>query len=192
MLFTPCTSKLRKILTVLVLTSLINILFCFPVAAFDRYNEYEVKAAFLYNLTNFIDWPAQSYATANSPFQIVILGENPFGSSLEKITRGEHVDGHPIQVTIIADIAEFSFAHLLFISTDQKANIDKIMPLTRQLGLLSVSDFNGFNDVGGGISLITKNKRLELYLSDNVLEINGLKCSSKLLRLATIVKGALQ
>ncbi len=184
--------KSRKIkLSTLLLVSLLSLLISAPASAVDRFREYEVKAAFLYNLTNFIYWPQESFNDTNNAFKIVILGNDPFGQSLKKLVLNELVGSHPIEITYIDTIEEFTFAHLLYISAEHKQDIRKIIPLTRQLGLLSVSDFNGFNELGGGISLLNKNKRLELHLSENVLEYNGLRCSSKLLQLATIVKGAL-
>ena len=160
-----------------------------PGEAFKRFDENEVKAAFIYNLTNFVYWPEESFVAKDSPFEIVILGKTNFAPALEKFVSHEQVDSHPIVVKRINDISDFNSAHLLFISSDKQNNLDNIIPQTRQIGLLSVSDFPGFNYAGGGIALLKNNNRLQLYLRDDVIERNGLRCSSKLLQLATIVKG---
>lgn len=49
--------------------------------------EYQVKAAFLLNFTKFVQWPASAFADENSPVAICILGEDPFGNTLDEMVR---------------------------------------------------------------------------------------------------------
>jgi hypothetical protein len=51
--------------------------------------EYQVKAAFLFNFTHFVEWPAQGFPSAQSPMVIGILGKDPFGRILQQIITGE-------------------------------------------------------------------------------------------------------
>ena len=51
--------------------------------------EYQVKAAFLFNFAKFVEWPAQAFKSADEPIEICVLGPNPFGSSLDKACRRE-------------------------------------------------------------------------------------------------------
>jgi len=51
--------------------------------------EYEVKAAFLFNFTKFVQWPSSAFADANSAFEICIVGDDPFGKTLDDIVQGE-------------------------------------------------------------------------------------------------------
>src|ERR1700704_1156281 len=55
--------------------------------------EYQVKAVFLFNFAQFVDWPPQSFEDAAAPFVIGVLGMDPFGSALEGAVRGESLDG---------------------------------------------------------------------------------------------------
>ena len=54
--------------------------------------EYELKAAFLYNFTKFVEWPEQSFKTADDPIAICILGENSFGRALEDAVAGRSLE----------------------------------------------------------------------------------------------------
>ena len=47
------------------------------------FDEYQVKAAFLYNFAKFVEWPPGTFANSNDPIGICIVGQNPFGSTLE-------------------------------------------------------------------------------------------------------------
>ena len=52
--------------------------------------EYQVKAAFLYNFAQFVEWPARAFPAPDSPLIIGVLGENPFGTYLEEdLVKGE-------------------------------------------------------------------------------------------------------
>jgi len=62
----------------------------------DIPTEYQLKAVFLFNFTQFITWPNKSFDNEKDPFIIGILGENPYGSFLEETVRGEVVNGHRI------------------------------------------------------------------------------------------------
>lgn len=168
------------------ITTVLCLLFCLPANAQERYDEYEVKAAFLYNLTNFIYWPEESFVSQGATFKIVILGDSPIHSFLQNMTQGEQVDTHPIEITHINDIDELGSAHMLFISQDYQEKVNEILPHTQTLGLLTVSDFQDFNRAGGGIALLKKKNRLLLHLNKEAIEYNGLRCSSKLLQLAKI------
>jgi YfiR/HmsC-like len=51
-------------------------------------DEYQVKAAFLFNFTKFVEWPQQAFKNASDPMSICVLGSNPFGNSLEEAVNG--------------------------------------------------------------------------------------------------------
>ncbi len=186
------TRTMKTLLFIILLTgSLINVS---PGTghAREQFAEHQVKAAFLYNLTSFIDWPNDSFENESSPFRIVILGDAELSGALEKLTLGETVDAHPIEVIHIDLPEDLPSAHLLFIADKFKNDVGWILSKVNRRGLLTVSDFTGFNRAGGGIALLKNNNRLELHLSQKILERYGLRCSSKLLRLAIIVEGAWQ
>src|ERR1700758_4217756 len=58
--------------------------------------EYQVKAVFLFNLAQFVDWPSKAFADPAAPLIIGVLGEDPFGSYLDETLRGETVRNHPL------------------------------------------------------------------------------------------------
>src|SRR5687767_4978311 len=58
--------------------------------------EYQVKAVFLYNIVQFVEWPNDSVPNETSPIIIGVLGIDPFGSYLDDTVLGEEVNGHPL------------------------------------------------------------------------------------------------
>ena len=41
-------------------------------------SEYDVKAAYLYKFTKFVEWPEAAFASAEAPFVIGVIGRDPF------------------------------------------------------------------------------------------------------------------
>ena len=57
------------------------------------FDEYQVKAAFLYNFAKFVEWPPGTFANPTDPIGICIAGVNPFGSTLEHMVQGKKIGG---------------------------------------------------------------------------------------------------
>src|SRR5580693_8957863 len=64
--------------------------------------ECEIKAAFLYNFTKFVDWPAATFANADAPIVIGVLGDSPCAQALERLVKDRKVNGRAIVVRRIA------------------------------------------------------------------------------------------
>ncbi len=77
--------------------------------------EYQVKAVFLFNFSQFVEWPAQSFQDTNA-LVIGILGDDPFGAYLDEAVRGEEVNGHPLVVNRYKHIDDVKACHILFIN----------------------------------------------------------------------------
>src|SRR2546427_11844250 len=60
--------------------------------------EYQVKAAFLYNFSQFVVWPTEAFPEPKTPMVIGVIGEDPFGAYLDEIVHGEQVNNRPLIV----------------------------------------------------------------------------------------------
>src|ERR1700733_7984663 len=81
----------------------------------QQLDEYRVKAAFLYNFAKFVDWPAEAFPTPGDPFAICVLGEDPFGRSLDDVIAGRAITGRPVIVRRISDARQTGGCQILFI-----------------------------------------------------------------------------
>ena len=57
-------------------------------------DEYQVKAAFLYNFAKFVEWPQEAFQNQSEPLVVCVLGDNPFGRTLDLAARRHHGAGH--------------------------------------------------------------------------------------------------
>ena len=55
-----------------------------------RSKEYQIKAAFLFNFAQFVEWPPTAFTNADAPFCIGVLGDDPFGAALDETVQGEN------------------------------------------------------------------------------------------------------
>ncbi|HEY4589595.1 MAG TPA: YfiR family protein, partial [Thermoanaerobaculia bacterium] len=76
-------------------------------------SEYDIKAAFLYNFTKFVDWPPDAFPDPSS-LKVCVLGENPFGTSLQTIA-GELVGSRKLTVMRTDSLARPAGCQVLFI-----------------------------------------------------------------------------
>lgn len=175
--------------TSLLLSALILLLFHAPIlhAGENKFQEHHVKAVFLYNIANFVSWPAEAFERPDSPFTICILGNDPFGAILEQIAFNEHIRGRRIVIRRTADIKNICGCQILFISPSMKHQLPDILQAAEGRKILTIGDVAGFTEIGGTINLIKKGVRVEMEISIASSRKAGLDISSKLLNLAKIV-----
>src|ERR1700680_3771225 len=56
-------------------------------------SEYLIKAGFIYNFAKLVEWPSTAFAQADSPIVIGILGDDPFGTTLDRIVADKKING---------------------------------------------------------------------------------------------------
>lgn len=149
--------------------------------------EYQVKAVFLFNFTQFVEWPDKILSTDNEPLIIGILGDDPFGAFLDETIKGETVNGHPLTVQRFTKIDQLTTCHVLFICQTEKKQLKDILLSVEHKNILTVSDINNFAKQGGIIRFVTENNKTRLRINLEAAKKEGLTISSKLLRLAEIV-----
>ncbi len=151
-------------------------------------SEPDVKAAFLYNFTKFVEWPAASFPEARSPLKLCILGEDPFGKTLKALIE-EGVGGHPVTLLRLDSLNDPVACHVLFISRSERDRLPRIFGVLHDAPVLTVGETPGFVDQGGMINFLLEGSKVRFEINQEAAERAGLRISSKLLALAKRVKG---
>jgi len=149
--------------------------------------EYQLKAVFLFNFTQFVDWPPEAFATEQSPLVIGILGNNPFGSVLELTVSGETVKGHPVIIRQYTNPEDIKDCHILFINAEDAKKSEDIIAAVKGRNILTVSDAPGFMRQGGMIRFVSTDNKIKFQINAGASKEANLVISSKLLRLAEVV-----
>jgi hypothetical protein len=142
--------------------------------------EYDVKAAFLLNFARYVGWPA---AQRPVPFQLCVLGQNPFGRRLEEAIAGEAWNGRPMRARDIQDVREARDCHLLYVPA---AATDRFIASSAQLArrpVLTVGETREFLQKGM-IQLFIDGNKVRFSINQGAADDAQLQISSRLLRLA--------
>ena len=150
--------------------------------------EYDLKAAFLFNFAQFVEWPADAFATPASPITIGILGEDPFGTSLEEIVANEVVDDRKLVVRRFRSVDEIDACHILFVTAAESKRMDHIASRLGNRSILTVGDADDFTSRDGVVGFKTAKSRLRIRINMDAARAAKLSISSKLLRQAEIVR----
>jgi len=146
--------------------------------------EYQVKAAFLLNFTKFVEWPPDAFPDATSPINICVIGEDPFGTILDRTIEGEKVKRHGVTARRLLADWDLRSCHILFISRSERERFAQIVSRLRSSSVLTVSELPGFADAGGMIEFLIEEGKARFYINAATAEAAGLKLSSRLLRVA--------
>ena len=150
-------------------------------------SEYEVKAAFLYNVAKFIEWPSPD--NRRRPMVLGVVGDDPFGSVLDQTLSEKTVRGRKFQIKRFPTIRELELCQILFINLADKNQLKAVLSVVKDTPVLTVGESADFMRLGGVVRLVLKNERVRFEINAGAAEQAGLKISSQLLKLAHRVRG---
>lgn len=154
--------------------------------------EYQVKAAYLYNFGRFVEWPAKGQAAKDGPFTICVLGQDPFGPTLNAILADETIAGKKVVTERIPRPEDAVNCQILFISSSEESQLKHILATLDSESVLTVSDLPQFSRRGGMVQFILDGTRVRFEINLAPTEHAGLTLSSELLKLATSVRRSSQ
>jgi hypothetical protein len=171
-----------------VLVIVVGIAATLPAQAVERVaGEYEIKAAFLYNFAQYIEWPKDAVPGAEDSFIIGILGQDPFGSALDDIARDKTIQGKRIVLRRFATVEDYTPCHILFIASSAVSEMPAVRRRVQDTHVLLAADTEGLAQRGVVINFFVESSKVRFEINTTAAERAGIKISSKLLRLARIV-----
>jgi len=148
--------------------------------------EYKVKATYLYNFGRFVRWPVA--AAQESSFPICVLGQDPFGPTLDSTLVGETLDGKPVVVRRISRAQDAGDCRILFISSAEENHLKQILAALEKTGVLTVSDMPDFSRQGGMIQFVLDGGKVRFEINLASAEAAKLIVSAELLKVAATVR----
>ena len=149
--------------------------------------EYQIKAAFLFNFAQFVQWPATAFTEADAPFCIGILGDDPFGTALEETIQGETVNRHKLLVRHAQRFEDLEDCQLIFVSKSEEGNLADIFSKLDSKPILTVSEIDSFAENGGAINFYLQGNKVRFEINPGSAQRGGLKISSQLLSLGKVI-----
>lgn len=153
----------------------------------QRAKEFHVKALFLYNFANFVEWPDTAFPENSNVLKMCLYGNVPFGGFLDTVD-GTRIKDRRLNIVRTSDAEDIKpGCHILFVGTDQLELIQQLFLNINHLFVLSIGNVEGFTETGGVVNILRTrdHQKFEINLSKAIE--NGLLIDSDLLSLARII-----
>ena len=150
---------------------------------------YRIKAAFLYNFTQFVHWTTYDPAdTMGSRFPICVLGRDPFGQALDDVVAGKAVLGRLIEIRRISDLRTGGDCKVLFIASSETRDVASLLRASKQVGTLTVGEIGTPNGKSSIIAFTLVGGKVRFEINAAAAEEGKINLSSNLVSLATVVR----
>lgn len=154
----------------------------------SRFAEYQIKALFLYNFANFVEWPKGAFKTRDEAIRLCLFGDVPFSGFLETV-NGTLIGDRELQVQPTVSIEEIRRGcHILFVGEDKKVSLPTFWNEIQYVYVLSIGEEEGFTERGGIVNIMRTTDQVQFEINiSNALD-KGLFISSDVLSLAREIK----
>ncbi|HEY3277541.1 MAG TPA: YfiR family protein [Syntrophorhabdaceae bacterium] len=153
----------------------------------QQFTEYEVKAAFVFNMAKFVEWPEKGAADAREGIDLCLLGIDQFSGVFDQI-NGKFVKGRRLSVRQISSIKNSKGCNIVFISGSEKERVPDIVDSLKGTGVLTMGDTSGYGQRGVMINFYMDGKKVRFEANPDSAKRSGLTISAQLLKLARIVR----
>lgn len=154
----------------------------------DDSREYQLKAAFIYNFGQFIEWPDKAFSDSGGTFVVAVIGPDPFGDALQNAMQGKKVGDRPIVVKHFESADQAGGCQLLFVPAAEDDGLAEIFKAIADRSILTVGESTSFLSAGGTIQFLIENNKIRFEINLDSANKAGLRISSRLLSLARIYK----
>ena len=150
--------------------------------------QYRIKLAFLYNFTQFVQWPSDAFPQANTPFVVCVAGQDPFDPDHEQDLRSRSIDKHPIVIKGVKRGANLRACHMVFVTAPESRQVASIVDSLKGSYVLTIGETKGFAERGGIINFTIEENKVHFEINLDAAKRTPLTISSKVLALARIVR----
>lgn len=152
--------------------------------------EDQLKAVFVFNFLQFVQWPETAGPGDSGPMIIGVLDDESLARLLDEAVRDEQIDGRRVEVRRFDEAGDVRDCHILFIGGANTALFRQAIEHIGNGSTLTVSDHEDSAANGAMIQLATRDNRIRLLVNLETARAAGLTISSNLLRPAQIVRSS--
>lgn len=150
--------------------------------------ENELKAAWLYNFVQHVEWPATAFKDDKAPIVVGILGASPVEEPLARTIKGKSVQGRSVEIRRFAQPADLKGAQIVFVPDSEKERLEAAVAAVHGGPVLVVGETEGATRRGATFNFYSEDSRIRFEANVDQATKAGLAVSSKLLKFARIVK----
>ncbi len=147
--------------------------------------ERDVKTAYLYNLTRFVDWPAR--AKPATAFRMVVVGDPLIAEALQRAVGAGQLRALPVRVVACPFSERPPECDLLYVAATSRGQLERLHANLGREPTLTIGEGAEFLASGGAIAFRLEQQTIRLSICPENATDRGLSISSKLLRLCKLV-----
>lgn len=158
-------------------------------AAQDGSLEYAVKATYLYKFAPFVEWPPGAFAGATSPVEICIVGDDPFGTTLDRAVEGQRLGERGFAVRRLGPSELPVSCHVAYLAATGARPVAETLRAVAGAPVLTVTDDAASPRAKGIVNFVIREGRVRFEIDNLTAAQGGMAISSKLLGIAVAVRG---
>ena len=81
--------------------------------------EYQLKAAFLLNFPNFVEWPPEAFTSPDAPLVVGVFGKDPFEGALNDAASKIIIKGRHVLIRVSSEPVVLRSCHVIFVPASQ-------------------------------------------------------------------------
>lgn len=160
---------------------------CTSLAAAEDRAENQIKAAIIYNLTRFVEWPPTPAAETDT-LRIGVVGNAANWTVLQDL-NGKRAGSRPVRIVPASTPEQLTTCDVVYFSEAIDGQIERYLAPLRMLPILTIGDAEGFSRRGGIVELAKKKNKIRFLIRLDLADDSGLRLSSQLLKVAELVTG---
>jgi hypothetical protein len=154
-------------------------------------DEIDYKADFIIKVVDYVTWPDGADTDSAGAVVIAVLGESPLVPKLEELVAEKVKNGQKMTIKKVAMTDDLTDCQILFVTTEEKTELAKVLKKVAKAPVLTVSDAYYFARYGVMVNFYKEEadgkEKIKFEVNQMTMGFVGLKMSSKLLKLATVI-----
>ena len=151
---------------------------------------YRTEAEDLHRFAEFVEWPQPPNGgnkAASQTINFCVLGQNPFGTSLDEFILGHPVGDRTPTLVRGKRVEDLGECDVLFVSSSETKLQSKILNRLNRSAVLTVGETSDFAASGGIIQFVPEGDRVNFLINVDAAGRAGLKIRAALLALARVI-----
>ena len=151
-------------------------------------DEFTLKAAYIYRLTEFIRWPNETEWPEEMDFEIACVGcDARLIQALNTLFYEKQIKDRPVKVTTLFDLNQLKKPQILFIGARATGQLQEILDNPGNKGILFIADSPGLGQRGVHINFVEVNRHIKLELNVDAMHLTTFSVNSRLMQVAILV-----
>jgi hypothetical protein len=149
-----------------------------------RAEEYRLKAAFVYNLIPFVEWPE---GISGGALIVGFAGEGPMEAALQSFFKEQGTLASPIELRVARGRNDLRSCHVLFLAYPDSTRMREALAHLQGASVLTIGEGEEFVRLGGVIAFEPQGNKLRLLVNPSAAQRAHLRISARLMSMSTAV-----